>query len=180
MDTVGGRPIALVGLMGAGKSAVAEALGTRMGGEVCDLDLLVEAAAEAEVAEIFEREGEAGFRQRESEALERALDRELSVLATGGGIVVQERNRALLRDRCRVAWLVVTPAESARRLRAAVHLRPLLAGAAIEERLDMLLRERSPLYEMVAEWKVPTDGRTAAEVAEAVFTLANGAPSRGA
>jgi shikimate kinase len=174
------RPFALVGLMGAGKSSVARALGTRLGREVCDLDALVEAAAETEIAELFELEGEAGFRRRETQALERALEGPLTVLATGGGIVTQERNRTLLRDRCRVIWLMVSPAEAARRVRAQVHVRPLLAGAAVEERLDMLLRERGPLYEMVAELKVPTDGRTAAQVAEAVLTLANVAPLDGA
>ena len=174
------RPIALVGLMGAGKSSVARALGARLGGRVCDLDALVEAAAETEVAELFEREGEAGFRRRETQALERALEDDIRVLATGGGIVTQERNRTLLRERCRVVWLMVSPAEAARRVRAQVHVRPLLVGAAVEERLDMLLRDRGPLYEMVAELKVPTDGRTAAEVADAVLTLANVAPLGGA
>ena len=170
------RPFALVGLMGAGKSSVARALGTRLSGTVCDLDALVEAAAETEIAELFELEGEAGFRRRETQALERALEDPLAVLATGGGIVTQERNRTLLR----VIWLLVSPAEAARRVRAQVQVRPLLAGAAVEERLDMLLRERGPLYEMVAELKVPTDGRTAAQVAEAVLTLANVAPLGGA
>ena len=171
----GPKPFALVGLMGAGKSSVAGALGARLGGAVCDLDALVEAAAETEIAELFEREGEAGFRRRETDALERALATEMCVLATGGGIVTQERNRDLLRDRCRVVWLLVTPAEAARRVRAQVNVRPLLAGAAVEERLEMLLRERAPLYEGIAQFQVPTDGRTAAEVAEAVLALANGA-----
>jgi shikimate kinase len=170
------RPIALVGLMGAGKSSVARALGSRLNGAVCDLDALVEAAAETEVAELFEREGEAGFRRRETQALERVLEDDLCVLATGGGIVTQERNRSLLKSRCRVVWLMVTPAEAARRVRSQVHIRPLLAGAAVEERLDMLLRERGPLYEMVADIRISTDGRTATEIAEAVLTLANVAP----
>lgn len=169
------KPIALVGLMGAGKSSVAHALGTRLGGPVCDLDALVEEAAEVEVAELFEREGEAGFRKRETDALERALATEPRVLATGGGIVTQERNRTLLKGRCRVVWLTVTPAEAARRVRAQVSVRPLLVGAAVEERLEMLLRERTALYEMVAEFRVPTDGRTAAQVAEAVLAVATGA-----
>ena len=174
------RPLALVGLMGAGKSSVARALGTLLKGPVCDLDALVEAAAETEVAELFEREGEAGFRLRETQALERALMDDICVLATGGGIVTQERNRSLLRDRCRVVWLMVSPAEAARRVRAQVHVRPLLAGAAVEERLEMLLRERGPLYEMVAEFQISTDGRTAAQVAEAVLTQTSAAPLGGA
>ena len=174
------RPIALVGLMGAGKSAVAEALGTRLGGAIADVDAMVEAAAAAAVVEVFELEGEAGFRRREADALERALTQPLCVLATGGGIVLHERNRTLLRERCRVVWLEVTPAEAARRVRAHARERPLLAGAAVEERLEMLLRERTPLYETVAEFKVPTDGRTATEVAEAVFSLTNGATPNGA
>jgi shikimate kinase len=138
---------------------------------VVDVDALVEADAGAVVAEVFEREGEAGFRRREATALEAALAEQLCVLATGGGIVIDERNRALLRERCRVVWLEVTPAEAARRVRANADSRPLLAGSAVEERLEILLRERTPLYEMVAEFRVPTSGRTAGEVADAILQL---------
>jgi shikimate kinase len=179
MEPNGTRPIALIGLMGAGKSVVAAALGRRLGGPVADVDDMVEAAAGALVAEVFELEGEAGFRRRESAALEAALANRLAVLATGGGIVIAEKNRELLRQRCRVIWLEVTPLEAARRVRANAEARPLLRGSAIEERLEILLRERTPFYEMLAEHRVPTSGFTAGEVADAILSLPSGATPAG-
>ena len=174
------RPVALIGLMGAGKSVVAAALGARLGGAVADVDALVEATTGASVAEVFEREGEAGFRRLEAAALEEALANHCAVVATGGGIVIDPKNRELLRERCRVFWLEVTPAEAARRVRANAESRPLLMGAAIEERLEILLRERTPFYEMLAEFRVPTSGRTAGEVADAIVTLSRPSPTDGA
>src|SRR5262249_5628723 len=122
------RPIALVGIMGAGTSAVARVPGERMGTVVADLDAMIEAEEGASVAELFERAGEPYFRRRESELLDRALAAGARVLACGGGIVLDPARRAMLRTRCRVVWLEVAPAEAARRASAGGGRRPLLGG----------------------------------------------------
>ena len=105
-------PIVLVGPMASGKTSLGTLLARRAGAEFIDLDALVEARAGLSVARIFESEGEAGFRLRESAALEEAMDRAMpgpglpgAVIATGGGAVLAERNRALLAARARVVWL---------------------------------------------------------------------------
>jgi shikimate kinase len=162
------RPIALVGLMGSGKSAVAVALAARLGGEAIDLDPEIEAGAGKTIAAIFAAEGEAGFRRRESAQLLAALDRSPAVLACGGGAVLDPRHREWLRDRCRVVWLEVAPAEAARRIHAPAD-RPLLKEGPIEDRLNGLLRERAALYAEVAELRVSTDHRTPDEVADQVL-----------
>ena len=167
------RPIALIGLMGAGKSTVARALGERLGVSVADLDGMIEAVEGSSVSELFERAGEAWFRRRESELLAEALASGVRVVACGGGIVLDAAHRALLRERCRVVWLEVDPAEALKRMRAVGgepgRSRPLLAGGDPEQRLARLQRERSPLYAEAASVRVPTDGRTPAEVADAVL-----------
>lgn len=163
------RPIALVGLMGAGKSAVARVLGERLGVAAADLDAMIEAVEGASVAELFERSGEAWFRTRESELLEQALRAGVKVIACGGGIVLDPARRALLKSRCRVVWLEVSPAEAARRTARTAATRPLLAGAPAEARLAQILTEREALYAEVAEVRVRTDGRTAEQVAGAVL-----------
>lgn len=177
MTDVDARPIALVGLMGAGKSVVARALGERLGGAVADLDALVEAERGCSVAELFEREGEPVFRRLEGRILEQALAAGAGVIACGGGIVLDPAHRDALASRCQVVWLEVSPAVAARRLASAVGSRPLLAAAAAgepvapQQRLERLLGARRPLYEQVAQVRVSVEGRTVDEVADEVLRL---------
>jgi shikimate kinase len=166
------RPIALIGLMGAGKSAVARMLGERLGASMADLDAMVEAAEGRAVAEIFARAGEEHFRRRESELLTEVLRTGVRVIACGGGIVLDPENRRALRERCRVVWLEVSPAEAARRIAAAggpLPLRPLLAQGVPAQRLAALLAERAPLYEETAHARVTTDALAPAEVVERIL-----------
>lgn len=172
MPDVIARPIALVGLMGAGKSAVARVLGERLAVAVADLDAYIEAAEGCSIAELFEREGEAWFRRREGEVLRQALESGARVIACGGGVVLDPEHRRDLRARCHVAWLEVAPEEALRRI-GSTRGRPLLAGAAPAERLAALLAERAPLYAEVAHHRVATGGRTAEQVADAVLAGAS-------
>ena len=125
--------VVLVGLPGSGKSMVGRRLAHRHGAQLIDLDEMIEAEAGRSVAEIFAAEGEAGFRARERASVE-ALglpDGEAQVrrvIATGGGAVVDPRNRwRLYRDRFPV-WLDVRPEVLAQRLRRSPSIRPLVAG----------------------------------------------------
>jgi len=170
----GSRPIALIGLMGAGKSSVARVLGERLGASVADLDGMIEAVEGCSVAELFERAGEAWFRRRESELLAEAIRSGVKVVACGGGVVLDPERRRMLRERCRVVWLEASPATAAERLEAAggdtPSVRPLLAGRPARERLETLLRERAPLYAEAAHARVVTDGKSPEQVADAVLT----------
>jgi len=168
------RPIALIGLMGAGKSATARALGERLGVAVADLDEMIEAESGESIARLFENPGEAWFRTREGELLAQALDARVGVVACGGGVVLDPRHRALLRSRCRVVWLEVDPAEASRRVALDGVARPLLAGAPASDRLTELLVARRPLYEESAAFRVSTDGRSPAQVADAVLAALDG------
>jgi len=172
------RPIALIGLMGAGKSAVARILGERLGTVVADLDAMLEAEEGCTIAELFERSGEPWFRRRESVLLEQALAAGARVLACGGGIVLDPARRVTLRARCHVVWLEVPPAESARRIGVDGLARPLLRGAVPERELERLLEARAPLYAEASEFRVPTDGRTPAQVADAVLDAVRAAARR--
>ncbi len=162
-------PVALVGLMGSGKSTVARILGERLGVTVADLDSMIEAEEGRAIAELFEREGEAWFRRRERELLERALAAPARVLACGGGIVLDPEARGMLRDRCRVVWLEVAPEAAASRLEGQTRERPLLAAGPPVTRLRELLAARRALYEGTAHLRVDTAGRDPAAVADAVL-----------
>jgi shikimate kinase len=166
------RPIALIGLMGAGKSAVARALGERLGCSVADLDAMIEGAEGLPVAEVFAQRGESHFRRLEGVLLAQVLRAGVRVIACGGGIVLDPARRRLLRERCHVVWLEVSPAEAAGRVTAhgdAGATRPLLAGHDPRARLETLLADRASLYAEVAHARVRTDGRTPDDVAARVL-----------
>jgi shikimate kinase len=168
------RPIALIGLMGAGKTAVARALGERLAVSVADLDAMLEAETGRTIADQFADQGEAEFRRREGLALRRALSAGVRVIACGGGVVLDPANRTLLRDRCDVVWLEVSPHEAARRLAAEPYTRPLLADADPEIRLRAVLDEREALYRQIAPRRVTTDGRAVDAVATEVLAGLSG------
>lgn len=168
MTREGWRPIALIGLMGAGKSTVARVLGERLGVSVADLDEMIEAEAGLSVAALFEREGEAWFRRREGELLDHVMVGRIGVVACGGGIVVDAGTREKLRRACRVVWLEVTPGTAARRVEAEADRRPMLAGDTPERRLATLLQGREALYAETARVRVATDGRSPEVVADEI------------
>jgi shikimate kinase len=161
------RTIVLIGLSGAGKSTVARLLSERLGARALDLDAAIEGDAQASVAQIFAREGEAGFRRREVERLSSVLRDAPAVLACGGGVILEPEARALLSAGCRVVWLEVSPVEAARRLGDGLAVRPLLAGGPPQ--LEVMLAERRGLYGQIAEVRVATDGRTPEQVADEVI-----------
>lgn len=168
MSSEAGRPIALVGIMGSGKSAVARELGERLGTSVADLDALIESEEGRPIARLFEREGEPWFRRREGVALKQALGAGARVIACGGGIVLAPEHRRMLRERCWTVWLEVAPGEAAARLAGGSGARPLLVGAEPATRLAELLEARAPLYAEVASLRVDTAGRAPGAIADAI------------
>src|SRR5581483_3263648 len=121
--------IALVGLSGTGKSSVGRRLAERLGWPLIDTDVLIERNAGRTIPQIFAQDGEAGFRDLEAAALREALSQPPAVVATGGGIVLREQNRALLRAQARVVWLDASTGTLTARLAAHDEARPLLQGA---------------------------------------------------
>lgn len=97
--------VALVGFMGAGKSSIGQRLAPMLKRPFVDLDAMIESDAACSIPEIFSREGEGGFRRRERDALRKALSQIPSVLAAGGGTVVDPANRSFLRGSATVIWL---------------------------------------------------------------------------
>ena len=169
MGASGDRAILLTGMMGCGKSTVGERLARRLGWDFVDTDTAIEASSGMSVAEIFEREGEAGFRAREREALV-ALPGQRCVVALGGGAIVAEENRSLLRAKGRLVWLDASPGELAKRL-GDQEDRPLLAGLTPAQRvarLGELQAERRDAYAQ-ADVCVQTDGLAVPDVCDAVI-----------
>jgi shikimate kinase len=156
--------LVLVGPMGSGKSSIGKRLAERFRLAFADADREIEARTGASVATIFECTGEAGFRAREHAVLAELLAAEGTVIATGGGAVLDPRTRQLLRERGFVVYLHVGIAQQLARL-ARDRSRPLLAGEDREGTLQRLAAIRDPLYAGVADLRFDTDSLTAAETA---------------
>ena len=162
--------LALVGPMGAGKSAVGRLLGERLGLRYADLDHEIEMAAGAPIPTIFECAGEAGFRARERTALQALLAGEGLVLATGGGAVLDADNRRLLRERCFVVHLHLDVPSQLQRL-ARDRNRPLLQRPDREQVLRELAAVRGPLYEDIADLRFDTGNDNALHAAATLAEL---------
>ncbi|HSD15972.1 MAG TPA: shikimate kinase [Thermomonas sp.] len=147
--------ILLVGPMGSGKSTLGRGLATQLGLAFVDLDARVVATAGCDIPTLFASEGEAGFRLRETRALAEALVGEAAVIATGGGAVLADANRAAMREAGRVVYLQVDAVTQLARL-AGETGRPLLATADRVQRLADLQAVREPLYRGVAHHIVDT------------------------
>ncbi|MCC5865762.1 MAG: shikimate kinase [Wenzhouxiangella sp.] len=139
----------LIGPMGSGKTTVGRHLAERLGLSFLDLDQEIERRCGVDVSVIFEIEGEAGFRQRESAALDDVSRRDGILLATGGGSILSEANRRMLRERGLVVWLKTSVEQQIRRL-ASDQRRPLLQTPDRRQRLEGLARQRDPLYQACA------------------------------
>ena len=161
--------VVLIGLMGTGKSTVGKKLATILGREFFDSDLEVERRERSSVSEIFERQGEAFFRETEATVLAELLDRpQPMVLATGGGVILSAANRSRLGPPHHVVWLRAEVRTLVNRMTPkGAAKRPLLAGD-VETRFAELIEARSDLYKQVARTIVDVDGLSADRVCEII------------
>jgi shikimate kinase len=165
--------IILVGPRCTGKTTAGRLLAARLGWPFADVDDRIEAAAGQSIADIFATEGEAGFRTREAAALEELCARSGCVIATGGGAILRETNRRLMKARGFVVWLTAAPETLWHRLRAdpaTAARRPNLTPAGGEDEVKALLAAREPLYREVADFVSPTDALSPEAVADAILT----------
>lgn len=147
--------IFLVGMMGAGKTTVGKLLAQHFGKTFMDCDEEIQRRTGVTIPHIFDVEGEAGFRQRETNAISDLVKLDNIVLATGGGVVLSEQNRNVLRSNGVVVYLKSTPHDLWQRTRHDRN-RPLLQIADPLAKLKELCEQRDPLYLEVADMVVTT------------------------
>ena len=159
----------LVGMMGSGKTTIGRTLAKHLGKVFVDSDEEIQQRTGVTIAHIFDIEGEAGFRQREAAAIHDLVGRDNMALATGGGAVLAEQNRALLKQNGIVIYLKASVHDLWQRTRHD-RSRPLLQAVDPRARLTELHHQRDPLYQEVADIVVQT-GRQSAHAL--MLTLAN-------
>ena len=158
----------LIGPMGAGKSAVGRQLARLLHLDFVDSDEEVERRTGVDIPFIFEKEGEAGFRKREAQAIDDLSRRDGIVLATGGGAVIDPQNRNHLGARGFVVYLHTSVDQQLSRTRRGRE-RPLLANDDPRSVLESLMAQRDPLYREIADLTVETDGRKVNAVANEIL-----------
>jgi shikimate kinase len=154
--------------MGAGKSTIGRALAKELKLEFFDSDEVIEQRSGADIAWIFDIEGEEGFRQREIKVIDELTQKNNIVLATGGGVIISPENRTVLAARGTVIYLKTSLEQQYERTKRDTR-RPLLQTDNLTERLEELRVERQPHYEELADISFETDKLTVKAVANNII-----------
>jgi shikimate kinase len=163
----------LIGPRGSGKTTVGRLLAARLGWAFVDADEELETRAARSIADIFAVDGEPAFRALESDVLRDLAARYRHVIACGGGVVLRPDNREILRTTGHCVWLTGDPATLADRLAVdptTADRRPALTALPGRDEIEVVLREREPLYREVAHLTVATDGRSPDDVVSAILS----------
>jgi shikimate kinase len=169
-----GSNLILIGYRGCGKSSVGRLVAQRLGRLFTDTDERVERLAGRCVRDIFRIDGEAAFRRMESQVLQEVLSAERQVVSVGGGAVLVAANRQRMRQAGLCIWLQASAEELERRLAAdprSAELRPALTDDSPRDEIERLLAIRAPLYADTADARVKTDGRSIAQVTDALVAI---------
>ena len=161
--------ISLIGLPGSGKSTVGRHVARRLQQPFVDADRVVEERLGCSIRDYFEREGEPSFRDIEQQVIDELTLKPAGVIATGGGAVLREVNRARLRERTTVVYLSATPETLLRRVSSDTR-RPLLQGGDPLNRLRDLHKMRDPLYRETAHLILETGRPSISSLVNAVLT----------
>lgn len=165
--------IVLIGFMGSGKTTVGRELQQRLGYPLVDMDQVIEQRAGKPITAIFAEDGEAVFRDMETELLGELNDADAPrrIISTGGGVVTREENRRLLRNLGYVVWLLASPQVILERT-GKNRNRPLLQAEDPADVIRRLMETRLPLYQETAHLKLDTAGLNSGEVATGILECA--------
>lgn len=163
------KNIALIGFMGAGKTAVGQLLAKKLDREFIELDLLIEQKAGKSIPEIFQQDGEIAFRELEIGVTKEVAGRQNVVIACGGGLVLNKINIDRLRKGCIIVYLTASPRVILKRVSSEAGNRPLLEVDNPTLTIRELLKFRKPFYERAADIKINTSRVDIESVAEQII-----------
>ena len=162
----------LIGYRGSGKTTVAAALAARLGWLWIDADVELERRAGRTIKQLFAEQGEGAFRDLESEIIAELAGGERQIIACGGGVVLREQNRAVLRRGGRCVWLRVSPEALLLRIEGdatTAARRPNLTGHGGLAEIQTLLAERTPLYEACADLRFDAQRHSPTQLADQII-----------
>lgn len=161
--------IFLIGFMGVGKSTIARLLARELGAELVEMDETIEAEADMTINEIFEKHGEAYFRDLESALVARIADKGGAIVSCGGGAVLRPENVKNMKKNGKIIFLSATPETIYERVRYSNN-RPLLKGNMNVEYIAQLMERRKGAYLEAADRVVSTDGKEKLQVVEEIMS----------
>jgi shikimate kinase len=167
--------IALIGYRCTGKSTIGELLASRLGFLFSDTDHQIETTHQQTIQQIFTLEGEASFRQKESNILKSILSSENHVIATGGGIILAEDNRDMLRSLCWIVWLQASPQTIWKRIQAdqkSYSRRPNLTIGGLAE-IEQVFQNRVSLYSEMSNFSISTEELSPEDLADRILAAWN-------
>ena len=166
------KNIILIGPMGSGKTTVGKQLAKKLRMDFIDADLEIEKRTGVSISTIFDIEGEEGFRVRETKMLKELCEKTSIVLATGGGAIIKEENRILLRKSGYVVYLKTSIETQFKRTQKGTN-RPLLEKGDAMEKLEELMKQRESLYEQEADFIVSSGERAVSRVVHEICEQLN-------
>ena len=161
--------IALIGFMGTGKTAVGQLLAKKLGKKFVELDSLIEQKAGKSIPDIFQQDGEIAFRELEIEVIKEVANKQDTVIACGGGIVLNKINIDRLRENARMVYLTASPEVILKRVANEAGQRPLLEVDNPALTIREMLRFREPFYEQAADIIINTSKLDTNAVAEQII-----------
>ena len=161
--------IALIGFMGAGKTAVGQLLAKKLDRKFIEMDLVIEQQTGKSIPEIFQQDGEIAFRELEIEVTREIAERKNAVIACGGGLVLNKINIDRLRESARIVYLTASPRVILKRVSSEEGQRPLLEVDNPTLTIQELLRFRKPFYERAADITIDTSKLDINSVAEQII-----------
>ena len=163
------KNIYLIGPMGAGKTSVGKQLAALTGAKFIDSDNEIERRTGVSIAWIFEKEKEAGFRKRETEIIKELTEKNNIILSTGGGSILAETNREYLKSTGFIVYLKVSLDIQFERTNRRKGARPLLNESNPKEKLEVLNKNREPIYITLADLTINTDHCSPQQVAKTIL-----------
>ena len=166
--------ILLIGYRCTGKTTVGKALAERLGRTFADTDRMVAELSGMTIARMVESHGWPFFREREHEALALACAKKNQVVATGGGIVLDGRNRRIMENSGNAVWLTASEKSIQQRMRddaATADSRPSLTDQGLLEEIESVLAERKPLYEEASDLVIDTDRKTVEDICDRIIKV---------
>ena len=164
------KNIFLIGFMGCGKSTIARFLSERLGVAQVEMDELIVQEQGMPITEIFEKYGEAHFRDIETDLVRRLQTQDGVVVSCGGGTVLREENRRLMKEAGVIIWLTAEPETILERVKHSTN-RPVLNGNMNVEYITSLMAKRHDCYETAADFVVNTDGKRREEICDEILEL---------
>ena len=174
--------ISLIGYRGTGKTTVGQLLADRLGWTCIDTDFEVEQQTGVSIKQLFELEGESGFRDRESEVIRVATRRFKSVLSLGGGAILRDQNRQAISVAGPVVWLNASAKELYRRISddpLSVQQRPNLTSDGGFQEIQTVLAQRIPIYQACSDCQIDTEGKTPRQITDEIISKLDLTPQDG-